>query len=188
MSLILDTAKDAIAPGMESGDDPSEQTLTVVIVRLLTVALKLSESGHPQQRTLQWLLPTRYHAWPMVVSDLASSHGNSRLRFYVSPKAATVSDDEPFPVGSVFVVESCEMAGGTEVPLWRFVMGKYAGVSSGRSDAKCYEVWAYTTYGPNGGVLGAGDSSCGICRLPLTGSAEHFTGSVREKGKRDGRA
>jgi hypothetical protein len=188
MSLMLDTAKEAIALGTESDNDPSEQTLKVVIVRLLTVALKLSNGGQPQKRALQWPLPARYHAWPMVQSDLASPHGNGRLRFYVSPKAATLSDDEPFPVGSVFVVESCELAGGGEVPLWRFVMGKYAGVSSGRSDGKCYEVWAYTTYGPNGGVLRAGDSSCGMCRLPLRGSAEHFSGSVREKGKRDGRA
>jgi hypothetical protein len=144
-----------------------EHTLRIVVVRLLVVALKLSDGERPQKQTIRWPLLPQYRAWPMLDSDLSSQRGEGRLRFYVCSKAATLSDDEPFPVGTVFVVESREMAGEAEVLLWRFVMEKYAGVTTGRLDCGCYGAWAYMTDGLGGKLVSSSEAPCGIRRLPF---------------------
>ena len=57
-----------------------------------------------------------------------------RFRFYVCPKAATLSDDQPFPIGTAFVVETYRMEAADEPLVSRFVMEKYAGVTTGELD------------------------------------------------------
>ena len=141
--------------------------LSIIVARLLAVALQQTECGQPQEQTLRWPLPARYRAWPMLESDLASQGCRRRLRCYVCPKAATVPDDEPFPVGTVLVVETYSMDSDEEGPHSRFVMGKYAGVTTGESDPVPYGAWASATYGPAGDPLPMDEQACGICRLPL---------------------
>jgi hypothetical protein len=158
--------KEAFVKAMQRGN-PREQTLHIVVVRLLSIALKLMDGGQPQEQTLKWPLPDRYHNWPMVESEVESPGCRRRLRFYVSPKAATLSDEEPFPVSTVFVVETASIEALDEPLVSRFVMGKYASVTTGERDPVQQGAWASATYGPAGDALPMDKTSCGIHHLPL---------------------
>jgi hypothetical protein len=154
MSLTLDITKQAFVKAMQTGDT-REQTLYIVVVRLLSIALKLTDCGQPQEQTLKWPLPDRYRNWPMVESELEAPGRRRRLRFYVSPKAAMLSDDEPFPVSTVFVVETASIEPLDEPLVSRFVMGKYASVTTGKCNPVQQGAWASATYGPVGELLGS---------------------------------
>lgn len=166
MSLTLDMTQQAFVKAMQTGDT-REQTLHIVVVRLLAIALKLRDYGQPQDQTLKWPLPDRYRNWPMVESEVEAPGRLRRLRFYVSPKATMLSDDEPFPVSTVFVVETASIEPLDEPLVSRFVMGKYAGVTTGEWDPVQHGAWASATYGPAGDVLPMDKTACGIRHLPL---------------------
>mgnify|MGYP001277177731 CR=1 FL=1 len=146
MSLTLDITKQAFLKAMQTGDT-REQSLHIVVVRLLAIALKLRDCGQPQEQTLKWPLPERYHNWPMVESEVATSGRRQRLQFYVSPKAVTVPDNEPFPVATIFVVETSSIEPLDEPLVSRFVMGKYADVTTGERNPVQQGAWASATYG-----------------------------------------
>jgi hypothetical protein len=167
MSLTIDLTQQAFSQAMRTGT-VHERNVNIVVVRLLAVALMVTSWRQPQSQTpLMWPLPDRYRAWPTVESGLESSAGRRRLQFYVSPEVAALSDDEPFPVGTVFVVETTAIEPAGERPVARFIMGKYAGVTTGRRDRQAYGAWAYAAYGPRGELLPVEGTACGICRLPL---------------------
>lgn len=167
MSVTLADSSQRAHVSARAKDAGHHEGLSIVVARLLAVALQLTECGQPQEQTPRWPLPARYRVWPMLESDLASQGCRRRLRCYVCPKAATVPDDEPFPVGTVLVVETYSMDSDEEGLCSRFVMGKYAGVTTGESDPVPYGAWASATYGPDGDPLPIDEKSCGICRLPL---------------------
>ncbi|MEI8013553.1 MAG: hypothetical protein WCH20_01815 [Nitrospira sp.] len=152
MSLTLDITKQAFLKAMQTGDT-LEQTLHIVVVRLLAIALKLRDCGQPQDQSLKWPLPERYHNWPMVESEMETPCRRRQLRFYVSPKAATLSVDEPFPVSTVFVVETSSIEPLDEPLVSRFVMGKYADVTTGERNSVQQGAWASATYGLAGDML-----------------------------------
>ncbi len=152
MSLTLDITKQAFLKAMRTGDT-REQTLHIVVIRLLAVALKLKDCGRLQEQALKWPLPDRYHNWPMVESEEETPGHRKRIRFYVSPKAAMLPQDEPFPVSTVLVVEVFRLDSEEERPLSRFVMGKYADVTTGERNPVQQRAWASATYGPAGDAL-----------------------------------
>ena len=80
--------------------------LSVAVVRLLAVALDISEGWSPAPPAATLLIPFGYRDWPSVTSTVESPGGRKRLRFYVCPKALLTPDYESFPVGTTFVVES----------------------------------------------------------------------------------
>ena len=166
MSLTLDMTQQAFVQAMLTGDT-REQTLHIVVVRLLAIALMVTDWRQPQDYTAALPVPNNYRTWPMVESKVESREHHQRFRLYVGPHAATLSDDQPFPVGTAFVVETYRMEAADEPLVSRFVMEKYAGVMSGQSDRAKYGAWASATYGSAGDVLSMGKTSCGIRRLPL---------------------
>jgi hypothetical protein len=166
MSQMLNMTQEAFVQAMHRGD-AQEQTLHIVVVRLLAVALMVTDWRQPQVQAATLPVPNHYRTWPMVESGVEACGRRRRLRFYVCPQAAILSDDQPFPVGTAFVVETAHIEPLDESLVSRFVMEKYAGAMSGESDRITYGAWASATYGPAGDMLPMDEKSCGICRLPL---------------------
>ncbi|MBS0169132.1 MAG: hypothetical protein JSR62_02150 [Nitrospira sp.] len=147
---------------------PHEETgLSVAVVRLLAVALEMSEGWSPAPPAAGLLIPFGYHDWPSVTSLVESRGGAQQLRCYVCPKALLTTDSESFPVGTVFVVESQPSpprVGARGLRPSLFVMEKCAGMSlSGRGQR---ESWIYASWNSAGFPARAEPGRCGICRLP----------------------
>lgn len=166
MSLILDSTQQAFVQAMQTGD-ARQKALHIVVVRLLAVALMVTDWRQPQGLAAPLAAPNHYRTWPLVESEMESRGLRQRLRFYVCPQAAILSDDQPFPIGTVFIVETSGMEGADGPLVSQFVMEKYAGAMAGESDRIRYGAWAAATYGPTGDPLPIDEKSCGICRLPL---------------------
>lgn len=118
---------------MQTGDT-REQTLHIVVLRLVAIALMVRDWRLPQDHPAALPVPEEYRTWPVVESQLESRGCRQRSRFYVEPNAATLSDDRPFPVGTAFVVETYRMEAADEPLVSQFVMRKYVGVTTGESD------------------------------------------------------
>ena len=165
MSLTLEMARKSPLRTWR-GNDPRERALNSAAMRLLAIALNMTSCGLPQNPLVRWPVPGRYQAWPMVESTFESRGCSERVRFYVCPKAAILSDDDPFPVGTILVVETIPLDARERRPPARFVMGKYVGVTTGRPNLASYGAWAFASYGPAGDVLSTNGFACGLCRVP----------------------
>jgi hypothetical protein len=82
MSPTLDITQQSFIRAMQ-GRGTREQTLNVVIVRLLGVALMVTNWRQPQGQTATLPVPHHYRTWPMVESEVDSPGRRQRLRFYV---------------------------------------------------------------------------------------------------------
>ncbi len=140
------------------------EELSIAVARLLAVALQLASCGQPYGRTVLWPTPARYRTWPMVESEM-ETHGQ-RVRFYVCPEAATLGDDQPFPVGTVFVVEIWSIDAGQAQLLSQFFMGEYAGVTATPSKQARYGAWISMMSRPEAGAP-QGDSTASSLRSGL---------------------
>lgn len=155
-----------------------EPELSVVVVRLLAVALMVTSRRTHRSHLPGLAVPKAYRAWPLISSEVESSGGRQQLRFYVGSKGAYTADDEGFPVGTALVVETYDLSRSTGLLTGMpeknghslrsvFAMEKYASMSSSGVAAGQREAWAYATYGPDGVVLGTDSTACGVCRLPF---------------------
>ncbi len=149
---------------------PQDQTaLNVAVVRLLALALDISEGWSPAPPTAGLSIPFGYRDWPSLTSVVESRTGPQQLRFYVCPKALLTQDDESFPVGTVFVVESevgPVRADGQGFRLSVFVMEKCAGMTVDGGGSRQSESWVYASWDTAGLATRADPGRCGICRLP----------------------
>jgi hypothetical protein len=160
---MLDMKKETFGQVARAGT--ARERMVHIVARLLAVALKRSEDRNPQDSTLTWPMPERYRAWPMVESRLSSSGRCWRARFYVAPKAAELSEGAPFPIATVFVVETSYVRLNDEQRVSYFVMGKYADMATGHSARGLCGRWASATYGPDGELLVSDAISCETVRL-----------------------
>lgn len=162
------------------GTETGEQALTVVVVQLLTIALKVMNWPHPQGQTAMLSVPRDYRTWSMMESELESHGSRRRMHFYVCAKAALLVDGRSFPVGTTFVVDHHRMESQRESAddslVSRFVLGKYASVVAGTSDGVESEAWRFATYGPEGEPMLSG------CRvLRCTPPASRGRQTVRDR-------
>jgi hypothetical protein len=102
----------------------------------------------------------------MVESEIEAQNRQQRVRFYVCPEAATLGDDQPFPAGTVFVVETWSIDAGQEQLLSQFFMGEYAGVTAPSSTQARYGAWISMTSRPEAGAS-QGDSTASSLRSGL---------------------
>lgn len=152
-----------------AGKPQQDQTaLNVAVVRLLALALDISEGWSPAPPTAGLLIPFGYRDWPNLMSVVKSHGGPQQLRFYVCPKALLTQDDGSFPVGTVFVVESEAGLVRDGAPTVRpsvFVMEKCAGMTVDGGGSRQSESWVYASWGTAGLATRADPGRCGICRL-----------------------
>lgn len=143
--------------------------LNVAVVRLLAVALDISEGWCPAPPAATLLIPFGYRDWPSLTSTVESPGGRKRLRFYVCPKALLTPDYESFPVGTTFVVESesyPEGPGSYRVRPSVFAMEKCAGLTMHGAGGRQAESWVYASWDSAGRNARADRGRCGVCRLP----------------------
>lgn len=149
--------------------DSCDVALSVVVIRLLAIALTVSRWPTRRAAWLGMAVPKGYRVWPHIESDVTVSGGERCLRFAVCPKATTVTDDETFPVGTALVVEtfSSPLLQGGELRSV-FVMEKVSSMELRNRGAGSHEGWAYATYDAVGRELSSDAAACGLCRLPVT--------------------
>ncbi len=143
--------------------------LSVAVVRLLAVALDISEGWSPAPPAATLLIPFGYRGWPSVTSTVESSGGRKRLRFYVCPKALLTQDNESFPVGATFVVESEPYPEGPGTFRARpsvFAMEKCVGLRMDGAGTRQYESWMYANWDSPAHQGATDRGRCGVCRLP----------------------
>lgn len=148
--------------------DSVEVALNVVVIRLLAVAVTVSRwrASHPRAQGMT--LPKNYRGWPCVESDTEVSGEPGCLRLWVCPKAASVTDDEPFPVGTALIVETFSCAPGSGGVLQSvFVMEKVSSVDGRGPGRPPREGWAYAAYDAGGQAMGQDAIADGICRLSI---------------------
>ena len=143
--------------------------LSVAVVRLLALALDISEGWSPAPPAAGLLIPFGYRDWPSLTSMVESREGTQQLRFYVCPKALLTTDSESFPVGTVFVVESQPypsraVGEGSRPSL--FAMEKCAGMSMNNRGCGQRDSWIYASWNAAGSPATTEPGRCGICRLP----------------------
>jgi len=148
--------------------DQRDYTLNVVVVRLLAIALTVSRWRTNPARAEGLPVPTHYRTWPLIESDVEVSGALRYLRFAVCPKAASVTDEDAFPIGTALVVETFSappVTGGQLQSI--FVMGKVSSLDRHNQGKASREGWAYATYDAVGRVVASDALDCGVCRLPV---------------------
>ena len=166
MSLALDRTQQTFVQAMQT-EDIGEQTLHRIVARLMAIALMAMDWRHSQAQPGLLPVPEGYRTWPVVESQSASCGLRQRHRCYVCPNATILSDEQPFPVGTAFVVETTQIEAMDEPLVSRFVMKQYAGVMTGEVGRLLYGAWASAIYGPASEQLPMGETSYGSSRLPL---------------------
>ena len=147
--------------------DSRDYTLNVVVVRLLAIALTVSRWRANPAQVPGVPVPTHYRTWPLIESDVEVSGAPRYLRFAVCPKAASVTDEETFPVGTALVVEAFSSAPVTGGHLRSvFVMEKVSSLDYQGLGHRSREGWAYATYDAVGRVVASDALDCGVCRMP----------------------
>ncbi len=116
----------------------SVSDLILAVPRLLAVAINRTRDLESLTRTPLHEMPD-YRRWPMLA---LSGEGQTDAVYYVCPKAVLASDEEPFPVGTQFVMESISVGRLAEV----FMMKKYATLCRSGSRVRDREVWMSVCY------------------------------------------
>ena len=80
--------------------------LHVVVIRLLAFALWQINSRTAELPRNDLPLPIGYRSWPGVETEALHDDGRKRLKYSMCATEAATSDDEPFPIGTRFVIET----------------------------------------------------------------------------------
>ena len=112
MTASLDMTRESFVHAVNR-ENVREQSLGIVIVRLLAVALMVTSRRTRMDHSQGLAVPKAYRAWPLISSEVESSGARQQLRFYVCPKGAITADDEGFPVGTAMVVETYDLSRST---------------------------------------------------------------------------
>ena len=146
----------------------SDSGLHLVAFRLLMLALTVTGGKSERKACVGMAVPCEYRTWPRMEfdGDLSGSQGGMSL--YVSPKCAATADGEPFPLGTVIVVEryKSQVRKGN-APLSLFVMGKVVSVTAHPDLCGCSDGWAYATYQCLGRAGRLKSAASGVCRVSL---------------------
>ncbi|MCC6141523.1 MAG: hypothetical protein IT389_13015 [Nitrospira sp.] len=164
----LDMTREAFVSAV-TRKDSGDNMFKVVIVRLLAIALTVSRWPVSSAQAPGVPVPQGYGAWPSVESGVDVSEGARSLRLFVCPKAASVTDDETFPVGTALVVEtfsSAPLVGGQLRSV--FVLEKVSSLDRQGMVRHSREGWAYASYDMAGCELSSDAAVCGLRRLPVT--------------------
>lgn len=130
--------------------------LALVVARLTAIALKVATQSLAVSNSLQRPLAFDYRSWP-TCQIVGSRDGREELlKFYVCRKGAATLHDEPFSLGTRFVMETYRVAagnvrdGGVTGPVrHRLVristLQKYAGLETVSRASCAVEGWLFST-------------------------------------------
>jgi hemoglobin len=125
-------------------------------------------------------LPAEYKSWPKFLSEVQRSDAKQVRELYVNPAGAETAAGQPFPHGTLFVMElyKAKASGetletGPDGKLVKgdlakvFVMGKNEGWGQDVPDNLKNGTWVFSAYGPDGKALAEDFGKCRACHAPL---------------------
>lgn len=126
-------------------------------------------------------LPADYAAWPKFLSGVQKADIKQVREVYINKTGARTSQGQPFPNGTVMIMElykaktkddgtpetgaDGKMVKGGLAKV--FVMGKGEGWGQDVPDDKKNGAWVYSAYGPDGKSLAEDFTKCRACHAPL---------------------
>ncbi|MBI5411393.1 MAG: hypothetical protein HZA21_05315 [Nitrospirae bacterium] len=99
-SFGIVTVPSSDSPASGSGD------LGVVMIRLLAIAVSVAACQVAVRRSRVLSQPADYTTWPMLEMETQRGPGRCVLKLYVDPEGAATKDNQAFPGGTVFVMET----------------------------------------------------------------------------------
>ena len=121
----------------------------------------------------QIALPTGYAGWPVFLKDVQRADVQQVRELYVNPIGARTQRGEPFPIGTVFVMENHKAVAASDGaasagPIAKiFVMQKVDAMPVGVGEGLQNGLWVYGAFGADGKPTGDTYQACRGCHLPL---------------------
>ncbi|MDO8358095.1 MAG: cytochrome P460 family protein [Nitrospirota bacterium] len=137
--------------------DQEYPDLALVVARLMAIALKVTTRSLAAPNSMRLPPAFGYRSWP-TCQIVGQRQGHEEiLKFYVCPKGAATLDDEPFSLGTRFVMEthrveeerSCQ--GRVTQPARHelvqiFKMQKFAGLETSGMPPCAVDGWLFSTF------------------------------------------
>lgn len=131
-------------------------------------------------------VPANFKTWPKMLADVQRPDAKQVRDMYIDPAGAKTKAGEPFPYGTVMVMENyaakAKPDGALETgadgklvrgPLVRiFVMEKAKGAGQDVPEALRNGEWVYASYGPDGKKTDDNLMACRGCHLTVTASKD----------------
>lgn len=147
---------------------PHEDGLNLVVVRLLSLAVRLAQGRPYRGQVPSVAIPSGYRRWPSLSCQVDEVGEQSSLRLYVCPKAAATADDQSFPAGTMMVVEHTEETGAVpQPPCSIFVMGKVSSLLAQAEGCGSCDSWAFASYRSVSSVERHEATVSGLRRVPV---------------------
>jgi len=153
--------------------------LLLAIGLAMLVFVTIQQAAGPKDG--EFPLPAEYKSWPKFLSAVQRPDAKQVRELYVNPTGATATAGQPFPNGTLFVMEnytakekpdgsletgpSGTLIKGDLVKI--FLMIKSAGWGQEVPDNLKTGSWVYSAYGPDGKPLAEDFTKCRGCHLPL---------------------
>jgi len=162
-----------------------KRTIILMIVALVfgwgILALTAVAQQPAPPKDGQLPLPADYKSWPKFLSAVQRPDAKQVRELYINPKGATAAQGQPFPNGTLFVMENFKVkenpdgtpAVGPDGKLIKgdlakiFVMGKGDGWGKDVPDAVKTGAWVYSAFGPDGKAFTEDFTKCRSCHAPL---------------------
>ncbi len=143
----------------------------------LTLAAAVTAGSAPKDGELP--LPD-YKGWPKFLADIQRPDVKQVREIYINPIGAKAQHGQPFPDGTLFVMELYEakadgdkLVTGADGKLVKgnlakvFVMGKDKGWGADVPDNLKNGAWVFSAYGPDSKALAEDFTKCRACHAPL---------------------
>jgi hemoglobin len=125
-------------------------------------------------------LPGNYMVWPKFLSEVQRPDAKQVRELFINPVGAKTSQGQPFPNGTIMVMELYKAKMNGDVPETSvdgklikgglakvFVMGKGEGWGQDAPDNLKNGNWVFAAYGPDGKALAEDFTKCRACHAPL---------------------
>lgn len=141
--------------------DQEYPDLALVVARLMAIALRVTTRSVAVSESTQAPLVFGYRAWPTYhVAGHRQGH-EEILKFYVCSKGAATLDDEPFSMGTRFVMETYRIEeerfpkGSAKPPVRHelvqvFIMQKYASLETSGLPSRPVDGWLCASFAEAG--------------------------------------
>lgn len=145
--------------------------MVAVVTGLLLYAGEAKEG--PMLKDGELPLPADYKTWPRFLVGVPRPDTNQIRDIFINPVGAKVHHGEPFPYGTVMVMEIYRAHAGANGKLEKdelakvFVMGKGLGWGQNVPDQFKTGEWVYAAYDPSGKPLAEDFTKCRACHAPL---------------------
>ena len=153
------------------------------MLRAASVALIacVASAQTPQFKDNEQPIPVDYKGWPKFLSNVQRPDVRQVREIYINPVGAAAKEGQPFPAGTILVMENYAAKLGADGIAEKdadgrlvkgnllriFVMGKGEGWGNSAPQGLRNGDWVYAAYGVDGTLSGDPIAPCRSCHLPL---------------------